>query len=385
MGVAVDLLGSDSQIRRFRSRLLNWYARNKRDLPWRDAGNPYHVWISEIMLQQTRVDQMQPFFERFTVAFPTVGALAAASQEEVLKAWEGLGYYARARNLHRAAQRVVEAGGNIPDRYEELVGLPGIGPYTAAAVSSIAFDRDHPVLDGNVTRVLCRLLRLEGDPRKAAVKTELIAAGERLLARGRAGDFNQAMMELGARICKPTSPACGQCAVVEMCRAHAELDDPARLPTKVRKPTRPHYEVTAGVIWKGSQLLVAQRSSDGMLGGLWEFPGGKREPGESLQECLRREIREELTIDIEVGGLLAKVDHGYSHFSITLNLFEAMYRGGEPEAVECDDWRWIDPTELDDLPMPRADRRALEELSEEEGQRVPVLMPPVAAKERNRK
>ena len=179
--------------------------------------------------------------------------------------------------------------------------------------------------------------------------------------------------------------ACGECAVVEMCRAHAELDDPARLPTKVRKPTRPHYEVTAGVIWKGSKLLVAQRPSDGMLGGLWEFPGGKREPGESLQECLRREIQEELTIDIEVGGLLAKVDHGYSHFSITLNLFEAMYRGGEPEAVECDDWRWIDPAELDGLPMPRADRRALEELSEERGQRVPVLMAPVATKKRNTK
>jgi A/G-specific adenine glycosylase len=376
--VTVDLLGSDSRVRQFRVRLLDWYAHNKRDLPWRDSGNPYHVWISEIMLQQTRVDQMQPFFERFTAAFPTVEALAAASLEEVLKAWEGLGYYARARNLHRAAKHVVKVrGGRIPDRYEELMALPGIGPYTAAAVSSIAFDRDHPVLDGNVTRVLCRLLRLEGDPRKTAVKAELIAAGERLLARGRAGDFNQAMMELGARVCTPTSPACGECAVVEMCRAHAELEDPAQLPTKVPKPARPHYEVTAGVIWKGAQLLVAQRPADGMLGGLWEFPGGKREPGESLPECLRREIREELTIDIEVGALLAKVDHGYSHFSITLNLFEAIYRGGEPEAVECDDWRWIDPAELDDLPMPRADRRALEELSEE-GQRMPVLMPPNA-------
>lgn len=376
--MTVDLLGSDSRVRQFRVRLLDWYAHNKRDLPWRDSGNPYHVWISEIMLQQTRVDQMQPFFERFTAAFPTVEALAAASLEEVLKAWEGLGYYARARNLHRAAKHVVKVrGGRIPDRYEELMALPGIGPYTAAAVSSIAFDRDHPVLDGNVTRVLCRLLRLEGDPRKTAVKAELIAAGERLLARGRAGDFNQAMMELGARVCTPTSPACGECAVVEMCRAHAELEDPAQLPTKVPKPARPHYEVTAGVIWKGAQLLVAQRPADGMLGGLWEFPGGKREPGESLPECLRREIREELTIDIEVGALLAKVDHGYSHFSITLNLFEAIYRGGEPEAVECDDWRWIDPAELDDLPMPRADRRALEELSEE-GQRMPVLMPPNA-------
>ena len=284
MGAAAGLLDSALQIRRFRSRLLDWYAHNKRELPWRDSGNPYHVWVSEIMLQQTRVDQMQPFFERFTAAFPTVEALADASQEEVLKAWEGLGYYARARNLHRAAQRLVEAyGGRLPERYEELVDLPGIGPYTAAAVSSIAFDRDHPVLDGNVTRVLCRILMIAGDPRKAAVKAALIAAGERLLARGRSGDFNQAMMELGARVCTPASPACGECAVMEMCRARAELDDPAQLPTKARKPARPHYEVAAGMIWKGAKLLVAQRPTDGMLGGLWEFPGGKWEPGETLK------------------------------------------------------------------------------------------------------
>ena len=178
----------------------------------------------------------------------------------------------------------------MPEGYDELIELPGIGPYTAAAVSSIAFDRDHPVLDGNVTRVLCRLLNIDDDPRRAAVKTDLIAAGERLLARGKAGEFNQAMMELGSSICKPRAPLCEACPVAEMCVARLELDDPSVLPVKAQKSARPHYEVTAGLIWKGDMLLVAQRRPDGMLGGMWEFPGGKRESGETLAECLRREI-----------------------------------------------------------------------------------------------
>lgn len=360
-----NLLDDQDALCAFRARLLAWYRQNKRQTSWRDSGNPYHVWVSEVMLQQTRVDQMAPYFERFIRAFPTLQALATASEDQVLKVWEGLGYYARARNMHKAAKRMAfELGGRIPDTYQELIELPGIGQYTAAAVSSIAFDRDHPVLDGNVTRVLCRLLRIEEEPTRAHVKAQLIAAGETLLARGEAGDFNQAMMELGSRVCTPQSPSCPTCPVGEWCRAKAELDDPSFLPRKAPKKQKPHYQVAAGLIRKGDEFLIAQRPAEGMLGGLWEFPGGKQEPGETLPECLVREIREELGIEIEVGARLTSVDHAYSHFSITLHAFAARYVCGTPEALGCAAWRWVEPEALDDFALPRADRLIVEFMRE---------------------
>ncbi|MFH1567814.1 MAG: A/G-specific adenine glycosylase [Gemmatimonadota bacterium] len=367
--MSADLLDSPPLVEEFRRALLAWYAHHRRALPWRDAGDPYRVWLSEIMLQQTRVDQMGAYFERFVTRFPDLAALAAAPEDEVLKAWEGLGYYARARNLHRAARRMVaEHGGRVPERYADLLALPGVGPYTAAAVSSIAFDGDHPVLDGNVTRVLCRLLRVEEEPRRAAVRARLIAAGERLLAPARAGDFNQAMMELGATVCTPARPGCDRCPVADLCRARQELDDPARLPLKVPRPPRPHFEVTAGLIWKGRRLLLAQRPPGGMLGGLWEFPGGKQEAGETLEDCLAREIREELDVEIEVGEHLVSVDHGYTHLTITLHAFEARYAAGTPRAIGCAAWQWVAPGRLDEFAMPRADRLILERLSRREDQ-----------------
>ena len=362
--VDADLLNDFQSILRFQQKLLTWYDSHKRQLPWRDVSDPYHVWISEIMLQQTRVEQMRTYFERFATAFPTINALAAAPEDKVLKAWEGLGYYARARNLHNAAKKVVaEFSGQLPETFEELLSLPGVGDYTAAAISSIAFNRAHPVLDGNVTRVLCRLLLVEENPRKTAVRKRLIAVAQRLMVTTRPGDFNQSLMELGARVCTPFRPLCSECPVEKFCSAQRQLEDPALLPVKVRKTKRPHYDVTAGLIWKGPYLLIAQRPAKGMLGGLWEFPGGKCEEGESYAECLRREIKEELDFDIEVGDHLTSVDHGYSHFTITLHAFEAEYLRGKPQAIGCDDWKWVSPKELDDFAMPRADRRVIETLA----------------------
>lgn len=349
----------------FRLRLLDWYRRHRRPLPWRASRDPYRIWISEIMLQQTRVEQIAPHFERFIARFPTLRELAAASEEEVLKAWEGLGYYARARNLYRAARRIAEEyEGRFPDTCEGLLSLPGIGQYTAAAVSSIAFDRPHPALDGNATRVLCRVLRIEEDPSRSAVKTRLIAAGERLLAPESAGDFNQGMMELGARICTPRQPRCLVCPVATWCRARAELADPSVLPIRKTKKEKPHWEVTAGLIWKRGKLLIAQRPTQGRLGGLWEFPGGKQEPGETLPECLARELREELGIEIEVGEHLISVDQAYTHFDITLHAFAARHLRGQPQALGCADWRWATLDKLDEYPFPRADRRIIEYLRE---------------------
>lgn len=354
--MAIELLNAPQAIQRFRRALLNWYQTHKRDLIWRDSEDPYHIWLSEIMLQQTRVDQMGPYFTRFINAFPTIQALAKANTDQVLKLWEGLGYYARARNLHKAAQDIIaNYNGTIPDTYDDLLKLPGIGTYTAAAISSIAFDRDHPVLDGNVIRVLTRLLHITGDPRKAAIKAQLIAASEKLLPHGQAGNFNQAMMELGARICTPKRPLCATCPIKAHCRANDELNDPTTLPFKPPKKTRPHYQVAAGIIWKDSKFLIAQRPQEGLLGGLWEFPGGKQEQGETLEECLVREIDEELGCQIKVSRFATQVEHAYSHFSITLHAFHAHHIGGTPQTLECAAWHWVDITQLDDFAFSRAD------------------------------
>jgi A/G-specific adenine glycosylase len=350
-----------------RRRLLTWYGRNRRDLPWRRTDDPYSVWISEVMLQQTRVETARGYYERFLVRFPTVDDLAAAAEGEVLKVWEGMGYYSRARNLHRAARRIVaDHQGQLPTTYDGLQELPGVGPYTAAAVSSIAFDRPHPVLDGNVVRVLCRLLHIAEDPRRRLVRARLIDVGEALIPRAAPGDFNQALMELGARVCTPRKPRCDDCPLSAHCRAYAELEDPSTLPVRPPKRVRPHLQVTAGLIRKGNRLLLAQRPPGGMLAGLWEFPGGKQEPGESLAACLGREIREELGIDIEVERPVAVVDHEYTHLSITLHAFAARYRSGQVRALGCADWTWVAPGRLDDYAMPKADRKVIAQLEWED-------------------
>ena len=345
----------------FREVLLQWYQGHRRALPWRENRDPYRIWISEMILQQTRIDQGLPYFERFIAAFPNVEALAAAPLDDVLKVWEGLGYYARARNLHRAARMIVEEhNGRIPDTMEEISKLPGIGPYTAAAVLSIAYNRDHPVVDGNVIRVLCRLCKIREDPRNTATKRELLRIAEHLLPEGKASDFNQAMMELGSLVCTPRNPQCPECPVGEFCRAR-HLEDPSILPVKIRKPKRPHYDVTAGIIrGQDGRILLAQRPASGLLGGLWEFPGGKQESDESLEECLKRELREELRIEVRVDERLPSVKHAYSHFAITLHGFACTHLSGEPQAIDCADWRWIRPEELTNFALPRADRKLLD-------------------------
>lgn len=356
---------TDSRQRsRFRRQLLRWYDDNHRNLPWRRSDDPYAVWLSEIMLQQTRVETARGYYERFLQRFPTITDLAVARESEVLKAWEGLGYYSRARNLHSAARTVVDQHDSVlPDTYAGLLALPGVGPYTAAAISSIVYDRPHPALDGNVMRALSRILRLEADPKSAAVRTSMIRAGEALMPRTGTGDFNQALIELGARVCTATQPACGQCPVVNWCQARAELDNPAVLPMRTRRKARPHLQVTAALIRHRGKLLVAQRPPGGMLAGLWEFPGGKQEVGESLPDCLRREIQEELGIVIDVEEEVACVDHEFTHLSITLHAFSARYRSGRARAIGCSDFAWIAATGLHEYALPRADHKVLEQLA----------------------
>jgi len=348
-----------------RSRLLAWAEHALRDLPWRSERTPYRVWVSEIMLQQTRVETVIPYFQRWMDNFPSIEALARADLGDALKCWEGLGYYARCRNLYRAAQTVVrEHGGRLPDSRAKLLALPGIGPYTVGAILSLAFGQDAAVLDGNVRRVLSRLharLAQAGDKDARKALWEL---AEALIPPGRAGQFNEALMDLGATICTPRNPRCPHCPLQDVCRAYALGDPEAYPPPRKRAPT-PHFDVTAGVIWRGEQLLLAQRPFDGLLGGMWEFPGGKVEEGESLPECLQRELREELEIEVQVGPQLTVVRHAYTHLRVTVYAFECQYRSpGDPHATGVEDWRWVTLDQLDDYAMPVVDRKIVAVLRE---------------------
>jgi A/G-specific adenine glycosylase len=352
----------------FIASLLAWYGQAAADLPWRRARDPYHVWLSEIMLQQTQVATVISYFERFVEVYPDVSALAAASLDDVLKRWEGLGYYSRARNLHRAAQVIVaEQGGRFPETAAELQKLPGIGRYTAGAIASIAFGEQVAVLDGNVIRVLARLYDVAEDVRAPATQKRLWALAGSLVPAERPGDYNQALMELGRTICKPRQPLCRACPVAVYCLAF-QRDTQDQRPVKTPRPQTPHYDVTAGVIWnQQEQVLIAQRRAEGLLGGLWEFPGGKLEPGETLPECLTRELAEELAIRVEVGDLLVVVRHAFTHFRITLHAFRCRYVAGPPQALGCADWRWVRLDEMDHFAFGHADRQIIQTLRAQPG------------------
>jgi len=361
--------------------LLNWYSQHARSLPWRrvdptrGAHDPYRVWVSEIMLQQTRVETVIPYFERWMERFPTIAALAAASQQEVLAAWEGLGYYSRARSLQRAAQIIVlEYGGQLPGDISKLRKLPGVGRYTAGAIASMAFGLDQPALDGNIRRVLARLFNVTEDARSSTGERRLWELAAQHLPPARAGDYNQALMDLGATLCTPRTPDCPHCPLADSCQAWALGVQEQRPVTKPR-PAIPHYTVTAAVIQKDGLFLIAQRPEQGLLGGLWEFPGGKVDPGEELPTCLRREICEELGAEINVGELLGVYRHAYTHFRITLHAFHCTLRTPQerayrrtplpppeaqpqaPRPIQAADIRWVKPEELVDYPMGKIDRQ----------------------------
>lgn len=363
---------TEKSIHSIQRALASWYTAHRRDLPWRRTDIPYAIWVAETMLQQTQVGTVAPYYERFLERFPTVTALAEASLDAVLKAWEGLGYYARARNLHRATQLIVEHyGGRLPDTYKELLKLPGVGPYTASAIASIAFGRDEPVLDGNVTRVLCRLFLIEDNPKKATVKKDLLHLARLLIAPGEAGRFNQAMMDLGAMICTPREPDCAHCPIVTHCRAHQEGRE-ADLPVRKERTPLPHRDIAMGLVWDrprhiaGARLLIAKRHEADLLGGLWEFPGGHRESGETLEAALKRELKEELGIDVTVQAPFITVRHAFTHFRVTLHTFHCLHKSGEPHAIDCAEWRWISLCELDQFAFPTGDRKIIEALLEED-------------------
>lgn len=348
--------------------LVEWYRRHKREMPWRKSRHPYRIWISEILLQQTQVETVRPYFFRFLRAFPTVKKLAAAPLDDVLKVWEGCGYYARARHLHRAARMIVERGA-FPRTSGKWLELPGVGHYTAAAIASIAFDEPIAAFDGNVERVMARILCEKRVVRQTAVSRRLRAAAQTAIQTAvrlqfSAGDMNQALMELGAMICRPRTADCARCPLRKDCKARQTLTDVAILPRKAPVKEIPHFDIGAAIIRKNGRILITQRPQDGLLGGLWEFPGGKRHDGESLSECVVREIREELGIEIRIDQAFVAVPHSYSHFRITLHTFFCTHRSGRVRKLGVADFRWITPRQLKDFAFPKADRLIIEKLLE---------------------
>lgn len=352
-------------------RLAQWHDAQQRDLPWRSAPpgrrDAYAVWVSEIMAQQTRIATVVGYFTRWMERFPTVESLARAEQQEVLKLWEGLGYYSRARNLHRAAQIVMDDfGGVVPDNRAALLTLPGVGDYTAGAILSLAYGQPAPILDGNVKRVLARLWDID----RSIDETETIRALWRLAEEivqaapvGQVGAVNEGLMELGALICTPRSPRCLLCPLADLCQA-ARNESQASRPVRTPRKATPHYQVAAAVIWEdqpgAGRLLIAQRPQNGMLGGLWEFPGGKQEPDDrDLPATLRREIQEEMGVEIAVGAPVTTVEHAYTHFRITLHAFHAHILSGIPQAIGCDDWQWTTLEGLDAFPFPVTDQKII--------------------------
>ncbi len=343
----------------FRRRLAEWYDVTRRDLPWRRTRDPYLIWISEVMLQQTQVQTVIPYFERFVERYPTIDDLERADLQAVLKAWEGLGYYQRARNLHRAAAEIVRRhGGIVPNTPETFRRLPGAGEYITAAVMSIAFDHPIPVVDGNVKRVLARVFTLDAatNSPSAKVTSTFAERAKALLPPERPGDHNQAMMELGALVCAPRAPRCEACPVAGLCRAHQSgvVKD---YPRRVVKPPVPSRHIAVGVIRRRGCVLITRRKPRGLLGGLFEFPGGKVERGETAEEACQREIREEVGLMVTVDSHLTTVRHAYTHFKIVMDVFLCSCPTGRVRLNGPVSFKWIKPEEIERYPFPKANHK----------------------------
>jgi len=341
-----------------RTKLLRWFKRNQRDLPWRKTKDPYAIWVSEIMLQQTQVVTVIPYYKKFLKTFPTIHSLAQAHLSKVLKVWEGLGYYSRARNLHHASRMIMnQFNGIIPDNLRDLFTIPGIGRYTAGAILSIAYNKEAPILDGNVKRVLSRLFAISGNPVRGKTEGLLWQLSESLVPKGRAGVFNQGLMDLGAMICTPKDPQCPKCPLVDICRALI-LGKPERFPSKKVKKKIPHIKAIAAIIRRNGKILLRQRPPRGLLGGLWEFPNWKVHREERLRLRLRKHIKDEIGMNVKVKESVGTFQQIYSHFKLTLFAF---YCDGVKTNKKG---RWVSIPQLRLLPMSRIDRKIADTIQE---------------------
>ena len=344
----------------FANDLLTWYAANQRALPWRrPSPDPYAVWISEIMLQQTTVATVIGFYTRWMARFPTIEDLGRAPLDEVLRYWSGLGYYARARNIKKSAEIIVERHcGRFPATVDDLMQLPGVGRYTAGAIASIAYGVRAPILDANVTRVLSRLFAVAGDPKSQPTQARLWQIAEDVMPQSHAGDFNQALMELGAQVCLPSSPKCPSCPVASHCAARL-AGDPLAYPQLIDRKRWLDSHHCAAALEENGQVLLIRRPEEGLWGGLWELPRATVADGESWEDCAQRAIKEAVGLDVCVQGSVGRVKHVVMNHKITLHGFAVHRRRGEPRAISCAGFDWASPGELSKYALSSPQRRLL--------------------------
>ncbi len=346
----------------FREKLFDWFAKEQRGLPWRETSDPYRIWVSEVMLQQTTVRVVTARYARWLTSFPDVESLSQAPLQKVLKAWQGLGYYQRAKNMHRASRIIMEKHkGRIPQTYEELRQLPGFGPYITAAVLSFAFDKPYPVMDANVRRVL---MRLKGDPDEARPGKDksLLEYLAPLFSQDKPGNFNQALMELGEVLCRARNPRCLLCPLKDFCTAFKTGTQEI-----IPRPKKRNYrkvEAVVAILQKDGKFLIQKRPSRGLLADLWEFPGGKKKTGESLIDALHREIKDELSSEIHKEKFLLNVQHAYTQFQVSLYAYECELKDN-PRLRE-DAHRWVTLRALRRFPVPSGTAKIIQFLEERE-------------------
>ena len=336
--------------------LLKWFKKNGRNLPWRKTTDPYAIWVSEIMLQQTQVATVISYYKKFLKSIPSVRHLARANLSRVLKIWEGLGYYSRARNLHSASQIVLNLfHGRIPDTLKDLLTLPGVGRSTAGAILSFAFQKEAPILDGNAKRVISRLFAVSDNPTRGKTEDLLWKISESLIPKGLSNPFNQALMDLGSMLCTPKEPECDQCPLRDVCKGRAS-GKPENYPPKRTRRTIPHVQSVSAVIKKDRKVLLNQRAPTGLLGGLWEFPNWKSE-AESRRR-LRSDIKKEIGIDVEVKKFIGTFKQTFSHFKLSLHVYHCQPRNGKGKG------KWVPVQDLHLFPMSRIHRRIADLISD---------------------
>ena len=344
--------------------LLDWFVEHQRSLPWRRQYHPYEIWVSEIMLQQTQVKTMLPFYTRWMSELPTVHSVAAASEEMVLKLWEGLGYYSRARNLQKAARVICdEHGGELPADFDHIRALPGIGPYTAGALASIAFNQPRPVVDGNIERVLCRIEDIGEPPKSTPVQKQLWSLAAEWIPHGHAREFNQGLMELGATLCTPRNPSCLLCPANAWCVAfHTGRTD--TIPVPRGRPEIIRIEKLTALVQNGDCWLVRKRPEGGLMGGLWEFPTWEELPSEnSAAAWLTQQLHEDYGVAARIGPELFKMEHDYTRFHATLHCRLCIV--AEIPSVLPDNAQWLTLGEISALALPRVFQRLRKRLLDE--------------------